>query len=77
MVCVVLVEGATLDPAELIGFLAERLASFMVPRYVEVLDELPKTPNDKVRKVDLRRRGRDGITEQTWDREAAGVRVAR
>lgn len=76
-VCLVLKDGATLDPAELIGYLAERMAYFMVPRYVEVLDELPKTPNQKVRKVELRARGRDGITERTWDREAAGVRVSR
>jgi crotonobetaine/carnitine-CoA ligase len=76
-VCLVLREGASLDFAQLIAFLDERLPYFMVPRYLEVLDALPKTPNEKVRKVELRRMGRDGITERTWDREAAGVSVSR
>jgi crotonobetaine/carnitine-CoA ligase len=76
-VCVVLQEGAALDHAEFIAFLDGRLPYFMVPRYVEVLEALPKTPNEKVRKVELRRMGRDGITDSTWDREAAGVSVSR
>jgi crotonobetaine/carnitine-CoA ligase len=41
----------------------------MVPRYVEVAASLPKTPTEKVRKVELRAQG---ITPTTWDREAAG-----
>lgn len=76
-VCVVLREGAALDLPELVEFLAERMPYFMVPRYVEVMDELPKTPNGKVRKVDLRTAGGKGITAATWDRVAHGVEVAR
>ncbi|MBL6751239.1 MAG: AMP-binding protein, partial [Nevskia sp.] len=37
-------EGATLDPAELIQYCVPRMAHFMVPRYVWVVDELPRTP---------------------------------
>ncbi|MCZ7527761.1 MAG: hypothetical protein M5U14_16120 [Acidimicrobiia bacterium] len=62
-----------LDPAELIGYLEPRMPRFMVPRYVEVVDELPKTPTAKVRKVELRAAG---VTERTWDRTLAGARPA-
>jgi crotonobetaine/carnitine-CoA ligase len=63
--------GTDIDPAELVEFLSGRMPRFMVPRYVEVVDELPKTPTQKVRKVELREAG---ITESTWDRELASTR---
>ncbi len=66
--------GCTVDPAQLIGFLSPRMAHFMVPRYVRVLGELPRTPTDKVRKPLLREQG---ITADTWDREAAGIVIRR
>jgi len=62
--------GATLEPHELILHLEPRLASFAVPRYVELVPELPLTENGKVRKVVLRERG---LGEATWDRESAGL----
>lgn len=71
---VVPAEGETVKPEELIAFCVDRMAYFMVPRYVEVLDELPKTPTEKVRKAMLRDAG---VTEATWDREAAGIKVTR
>jgi crotonobetaine/carnitine-CoA ligase len=77
MACVVLQPGASVDLAELVGFLDERLPYFMVPRYFEILDELPKTANEKVQKVQLRERGAHGVTSKTWDREAAGIQVTR
>ena len=64
--------GTTLDPAELIEFLMPRMAHFMVPRYVRIVPELPKTPTQKVQKHLLRD---EGVTADTWDREAAGIRV--
>ena len=64
----------TLDPAELIAFLAPRLPHFMVPRYVRILADLPKTPTQKVEKHILRS---EGLTEDTWDRENAGIRFKR
>jgi crotonobetaine/carnitine-CoA ligase len=66
--------GETVDPAALIEFLRDRLAYFMIPRYVRVLPELPKTPSAKVLKADLRRQG---ITPDTWDRDKAGIVVRR
>jgi carnitine-CoA ligase len=64
--------GAELDPADLIEFLRRRCAHHMIPRYVRVVEELPKTPTAKVKKAELRAAG---VTEDTWDREAAGVVV--
>ena len=74
LAAVSLVEGATLDPAELIAFLTPRMAHFMVPRYVRIVPDLPKTPTQKVQKHLLRT---EGITADTWDREKAGIRLKR
>ncbi len=68
------VPGATLDPLELLEFLRPRLAHFMLPRYVRVMQDLPRTPTQKVEKHVLRSAG---ITPDTWDRERAGVRIGR
>ncbi|WP_372500727.1 AMP-binding protein (plasmid) [Tistrella mobilis] len=72
LVCVAPVEGRTIDPEALIEFLRPRMAYFMIPRYVRVLDALPKTPTAKVLKHELRA---EGITADAWDREAAGLRL--
>ena len=69
-----LLPDATLDPAELIEFLRPRLAHFMIPRYVRIMPDLPKTPTQKAEKHRLRDAG---ITDDTWDREAAGIKVRR
>ena len=62
----------SVDPADLIEFLRPRMAHFMIPRYIRIMDELPKTPTTKIQKGPLRA---DGITADTWDREAAGITV--
>ncbi|HYT40036.1 MAG TPA: AMP-binding protein, partial [Acidimicrobiia bacterium] len=66
--------GAALDLPDLVEFLAGRMAHFMVPRYYEVVDALPKTETMRVRKHVLREQGNSAAT---WDREAAGLRVTR
>ena len=68
------VAGAELDPAALLAALAERLPYFMVPRYIRIVRELPKTPTSKIEKHRLRA---EGVTPDTWDREAAGIKVKR
>lgn len=68
------VRGETIDPAELIGFLVARLPHFMVPRYVRIVESLPRTPTSKIQKHILRHQG---ITPDTWDREAAGIKIRR
>jgi len=77
MACIVLHPGTELDYVEMIRFLDDRLPYFMVPRYLEVLPELPKTANEKVQKVELRHRGQDGLTAGTWDREQHGIALNR
>ena len=74
MVAVAPVEGQTIDPETLVRFLGEQMAHFMVPRYVRILDELPKTPSSKVMKHVLRN---EGITSDTWDRAAIGLQFKR
>ncbi|MCC5979067.1 MAG: AMP-binding protein [Salinarimonas sp.] len=68
------VAGETIDPAELVGFLADRVPHFMVPRYIRVTQDLPKTASGKLQKHALRN---DGVTPDTFDREAAGIRLKR
>jgi len=68
--CVVLSAGSAIGPAELIGPLARALPHHMVPRYIEIVAELPRTPTKKVQKAVMRQAG---ITAATWDRKQAGI----
>jgi crotonobetaine/carnitine-CoA ligase len=68
---VVLRPGRSLAPEELVEFCLDRLPKFMVPRYIEFLDALPRTPTDKVAKYKLREQGDNGMTDKTWDREGS------
>lgn len=66
MVAVVLRPGSSLDPVDLIAHCREGMAHFAVPRYVRLMEELPKTPSQRVQKYLLRQ---EGLTADTWDRE--------
>jgi crotonobetaine/carnitine-CoA ligase len=66
--------GASIDPEEIIRHLLPRLAHHMVPRFIRIIDELPKTPTAKVEKHVLRA---EGLTADTWDRERAGIVLRR
>jgi crotonobetaine/carnitine-CoA ligase len=74
MCAVVLKPGESLDPETLIRFLEPRMAYFMVPRYVDIVEALPKTPTGKIQKFGLRDQG---LTDSAWDREAAGIKLKR
>jgi crotonobetaine/carnitine-CoA ligase len=54
--------GERLDAASLWAFCDERLPYFAVPRYLDVVDELPRTENGKVQKYKLRERGAGAAT---------------
>ncbi len=69
LACLVLQPGATFDPAALLAHLRGRLPRFAVPRYLTVLDALPKTQSGKVQKAELRRRGLAGA----WDAETGAM----
>jgi crotonobetaine/carnitine-CoA ligase len=64
---VVLREGATAEPAELNAHCAERLAYFKVPRYWTFVDDLPRTPSERIAKHMLVR-GVDDLCVGAWDR---------
>jgi crotonobetaine/carnitine-CoA ligase len=70
MVTVVAKPGHELEVEELLRFCADRMPPYMVPRYVDVVAELPRTPTGKIEKFRLRERG---PTEATWDRERAAI----
>jgi len=72
MVAICLKEGATLEWSDLLFFLSSRMAIFMVPRYLRLVQELPKTPTQKVQKLVLRS---EGVTEDTFDRVTAGLQL--
>ncbi len=74
MIAVAPVDGDGIDEHSLMTFLGERMAYFMIPRYIRILDELPKTPSSKVMKHLLREQG---VTADTWDREKHNVRFKR
>lgn len=66
LLCVVPVEGVAatdVDPAAIAAHLATELPAYLVPRWLRVLEELPKTPTTRVRKFELRALGTAGA----WD----------
>jgi crotonobetaine/carnitine-CoA ligase len=65
-IIVVLQPGQQVELPEFVEFLKGRMAGFMVPRYIEIADALPKTPTEKVRKAELRAAG----IGAAWDRMA-------
>ncbi len=58
--------GAGLDLKNLMKHCADNMAYFMVPRYVDVVDEIPRTETLRVMKTEMKKQG---VTERTWDRE--------
>ncbi len=67
-------QGVAIDPRQLVEFLIPRLPHYMVPRYIRIIEQLPRTPTQKVQKHLLRD---EGITTDTWDRVAAGILIGR
>lgn len=57
--------GQTLNPAELARFINDNAPYFLVPRYIELVEQLPYTPTNKIEKYKLRSRG---VGPATWDR---------
>lgn len=71
---VVTAPGSIVDADTLLTFLADRMPYFMVPRYIEFIEALPKTASLRVQKHKLRELGN---SENTWDREASGLHICR
>lgn len=51
------------EPAELYTFLTERMPRYMLPMYIDIVDEIPKTETQKIQKNALRKLP---VTSSTW-----------
>ncbi|WP_441256662.1 ATP-dependent acyl-CoA ligase [Bradyrhizobium sp. 482_C4_N1_1] len=71
---ILLEPGQSLEPIDIVRHCEGQIAYFAIPRYVRILSQMPLTENGKIKKGVLREAG---ITTDTWDREAAGVKVRR
>jgi carnitine-CoA ligase len=69
---VVLRPGSSADAEELFRFCADRLPFFMVPRYLEFLEEIPKTANQKAQRYLLRQLPA-GAAQVDRERSGAGA----
>jgi carnitine-CoA ligase len=67
MVVVSLLPDRFLTAEDLHAWLEPRMPAFMVPRYIEITGDLPKTPTSKIKKDVLRK---DGVQPTTWDHQA-------
>ena len=74
MIVIACADDVEFDPVKLTEALRRRMPHFMVPRFIRIVPELPKTPTQKIQKHVLKQ---EGVTEDTWDREAAGIVVKR
>lgn len=76
MVYLVRRPGAQVTHEEVIRFADARMSHFMVPRFVEFVDALPKTATEKIEKYKLQQDAR-ARRATLWDREQAGIRLTR
>lgn len=70
---VVLEPDVALDPVDLLDHCVANMPRHAVPRYVEFVESLDKTPTGKLRKKALRESGHEG----SWDRTTVGYEVPR
>jgi crotonobetaine/carnitine-CoA ligase len=66
--------GVTIDYAALTLYLADRMPHYMVPRYLEIVADFPKTATGRVRKFLLRDMPASG---EEWDRIVQGIIIGR
>lgn len=64
--------GREPDPLALIRWCEGRMPYFQIPRYIEGIDEFPKTPTQRIKKSDLSR----GV-DSCFDVERSGYRIGR
>jgi crotonobetaine/carnitine-CoA ligase len=68
--------GAAVNEADLIDYCQRNMAYFMVPRFVQIRDDFPRALNHKVEKYKIRAEVENALPV-IWDREKAGIVVAR
>lgn len=74
MVAVVAKTENGLDVSDLMAHCVAKLPFFAVPRFIRLVEDLPRNAVGRVLKYRLRD---EGVTADTWDREAAGFEVPR
>ncbi len=76
MVYVVRKPGHVVSHADVVHFAIAQMNYYMVPRFVDFIDELPKTATEKIEKYKLKA---DALArrDQLWDREREGIEVRR
>ena len=68
MIFVMVTDAQKFTPADLLAWLEPRMPRFMLPRYVEIVDDLPRNQTSmRVLKFELRAQG---VSAGSWDREA-------
>jgi len=66
MIYVIPKEGQHVDLPGLMQHCADNMAAFMLPRFVDVVSEIPRTGTLRVQKSEMKKRG---VTSRTWDRD--------
>jgi crotonobetaine/carnitine-CoA ligase len=74
MVAIVLKPGENMTAEELLDFCQGKMAYFMIPRYIDFVEKLPKSEVHRILKRFLKERG---ITDTAYDREKAGYEIKR
>ena len=71
---VILREGASVPHEELLMHCERVMPPFMIPRFIEIVTDFPRTPTAKIAKYKLRQ---SGPGHQAWDCEAHGWTIRR
>lgn len=71
-VTAILHPGAELEAVDLFKWAMDAVPYYALPRYIEFRDTLPKNPQGRVLKYQLRDEGK---TATTWDQEASGIAI--
>ena len=76
MAYIVAKPGAQPRHEEIIKFCSDNMPYFMVPRFIEFIDALPKTATEKIEKYKLKAQAEER-RQHLWDREVAGITLKR
>ena len=66
-ICIIVRPDIPVDEEEIWQHCTQTLARFQVPRYIEIMLTIPRTPTGKMAKYQLKEAA---FTQITWDREA-------
>jgi crotonobetaine/carnitine-CoA ligase len=63
-------QGDAVAERDVVNHVADELAAYKVPRYVEFVDEFPRTPTERIKRVTLADEAAER-DDHGWDREHA------